>query len=355
LAKVTAPSAFPDALAPSVTLRDVAERAGVHPATVSRALNLQTRGMVSAETLERVLESARELNYRTNAIARSLRTQRSQTVGVVIPDIANPLFPRIVRGIDNALEEVRYGSLVAYTDGRDDRLLERFELLRQRGVDGLLVATARHSDPALDMLVAGQVPVVQINRRSQNNAIPSVTPDDRGGIRSAVEFLVELGHEKIAHLAPPKSHSTGRSRIAGFRAAMRRAGLPVPPGFVQSGRFITLDEGARLCAALLEAHPEVTAIVAGNDLMALGCYDALSAAGLRCPEDVSIVGFNDMPFAERFDPPLTTVRFDHYEMGAAAVGVLLRRLTAGDAEPAEVHLELETQLVVRGSTAPPRR
>jgi LacI family transcriptional regulator len=337
-----------------VTLREVAEHAGVHPATVSRALNPQTRQMVSRDTLERVLDSARELNYRTNAIARSLRTQRSQTVGVVIPDIANPLFPRIVRGIDDALQEIRYTSLVTYTDGRDDRLMERFDLLRQRGVDGLLVATARHSDAALDALAGAGVPVVQINRRSQNRAIPSVTPDDRGGIRSAVDFLAGLGHTKIAHLAPPRSHSTGRERIAGFRAAMRRAGLEVRSEFIESGRAVTLEEGARLCAALLEAHPEVTAIVAGNDLMALGCYDALRTAGLRCPDDISIIGFNDMPFAERFDPPLTTVRFDHYEMGAAAVGVLLRRLRAPDGEPAAVHLELETRLVVRGSTGPPR-
>jgi LacI family transcriptional regulator len=353
LPKATLQPATHEGLAPSVTLREVAEHAGVHPATVSRALNPQTQQMVSADTLQRVLQSARELNYRTNAIARSLRTQRSQTVGVVIPDIANPLFPRIVRGIDDALEDVRYASLVTYTDGRDDRLLERFELLRQRGVDGLLVATARHNDPPLDMLVAAGIPVVQINRRSQNKAIPSVTPDDRGGIRSAVEFLAELGHERIALMAPPQTHSTGRARIAGFRSAMRRAGLEVPAGLVQSARAVTLEEGRRICTSLLDAHPGVTAIVAGNDLMALGCYDSLRAAGRRCPDDVSVIGFNDMPFAERFDPPLTTVRFDHYEMGAAAVGVLLRRLRATEAEPAAAHLELETRLVVRGSAAPP--
>ncbi|HWD74087.1 MAG TPA: LacI family DNA-binding transcriptional regulator [Solirubrobacteraceae bacterium] len=351
--KATLQPATHEGLAPSVTLREVAEHAGVHPATVSRALNPQTQQMVSADTLQRVLQSARELNYRTNAIARSLRTQRSQTVGVVIPDIANPLFPRIVRGIDDALEDVRYASLVTYTDGRDDRLLERFELLRQRGVDGLLVATARHNDPPLDMLVAAGIPVVQINRRSQNKAIPSVTPDDRGGIRSAVELLAELGHERIALMAPPQTHSTGRARIAGFRSAMRRARLEVPAGLVQSARAVTLEEGRRICTSLLDAHPDVTAIVAGNDLMALGCYDSLRAAGRRCPDDVSVIGFNDMPFAERFDPPLTTVRFDHYEMGAAAVGVLLRRLRASETESPAAHLELETRLVVRGSAAPP--
>jgi LacI family transcriptional regulator len=340
-------------LSSSVTLREVAERAGVHPATVSRALNPQTDHMVSAGTLQRVLEAAQELNYRTNTIARSLRTQRSLTVGVVIPDITNPLFPRMMRGIDDALESVQYASLVTYTDGRDERLLERFALLRQRGVEGLIVATARHRDPVLESLEQSGVPVVQINRRCQSKVIPSVTADDRGGVEAAVAYLVELGHRKIAHVGGPQTHSTGRARLAGFRSAMRRAGLPVPPGLAVSGRAVTAEEGARVFTTLLSNHPEVTAVVAANDLVALGCYDALRAAGRRCPEDVSVIGFNDMEFADRFDPPLTTIHFDHYAMGAAAADVLMRRLQASDSAPPAVRLELEARLVIRASTAPP--
>ncbi|HWD85899.1 MAG TPA: LacI family DNA-binding transcriptional regulator [Solirubrobacteraceae bacterium] len=352
--------AIPDAMNPggvstSVTLREVAVRAGVHPATVSRALNPQTQQMVSSETLERVLEAARELNYRTNTIARSLRTQRSLTVGVVIPDITNPLFPRMMRGIDDALEEVQYASLVTYTDGRDERLLERFELLRQRGVDGLIVATARHSDAVLDSLERSGIAVVQINRRSRNKDIPSVTADDRAGTRAAVEYLVELGHRHIAHIGGPQRHSTGRTRLAEFRSAMRRAGLGVPEGSAVTGRSVTIQEGFRVGREVLAGHPEVTAILAGNDLMALGCYDALRSAGRRCPQDVSVIGFNDMEFADRFDPPLTTIHFDHYEMGAAAVEILMRRLRSGGPgnQPA-ARLELDTELIVRASTAPPR-
>ncbi|HEY3771394.1 MAG TPA: LacI family DNA-binding transcriptional regulator [Solirubrobacteraceae bacterium] len=340
-------------VSPSVTLREVARHAGVHPATVSRALNPETQQMVNADTLERVLAAARELNYRTNTIARSLRTQRSLAVGVVIPDITNPLFPRMLRGIDDALEKVQYTSLVAYTDGRDERLLDRFELLRQRGVDGLIVATASHDDPTLDSLEATGVPVVQINRHSRNAAIPAVTADDRGGVRTAVEHLVSLGHRHIAHVGGPQTHSTGWSRLAGFQAAMRRARLEVPAGYVQLGQSVTLEEGARAATALLAQHPEVTAIVAGNDLVALGCYDAVRAAGLSCPRDVSVVGFNDMSFADRFDPPLTTIHFDHYEMGAVAARALLDRLGSSAGDPV-TQLELETTLVVRASTAPPR-
>jgi LacI family transcriptional regulator len=339
-------------LAPA-TLRQVADRAGVHPGTVSRALNPATQQMVRADTLERVRAAARELQYRTNTIARSLRTQRSLTVGVLIPDLTNPLFPRMMRGIDDALERVQHASLVAYTDGRDERLMERFETLRQRGVDGLIVATARHIDPALDRLVASGVPVVQMNRRSSNRSIPAVTADDRTGARQAVAHLAELGHRAIAHVGGPQAHSTGRGRLAGYRAGMRAGGLPVPDGYVALGRAVTIDEGARASAALLAEHPEITAIVAGNDLMALGCYDALRAAGLRCPDDVSVTGFNDMTFADRFNPPLTTIRFDPHEMGTAAVDLLMPRLRGPGEPEGAVRLELETELVVRASTAPP--
>ncbi|MGH2930747.1 MAG: LacI family DNA-binding transcriptional regulator, partial [Solirubrobacteraceae bacterium] len=194
---------------PAVTLRDVALHAGVHPATAGRALNPDTRAMVRSATLARVLDSARELEYRTNAAARSLRTHRTATVGVIIPDITNPLFPPIVRGIDEALEESNHASLVVYTGGRDDRLVDRIDLLRRRGVDGLIVATARRHDRTLAALAVDGLPIVQVNRRTENRAIASVTVDNLGGSIHAVGHLIALGHERIAHLGAPQSHSTG--------------------------------------------------------------------------------------------------------------------------------------------------
>jgi LacI family transcriptional regulator len=309
--------------------------------------------MVHPSTLERVLKSARDLNYRTNAAARSLRTQRTATVGVVIPDIRNPLFPPIVAGMDDVLDVAGYASLVVYTGGRDDRLVDRVDLLRQRGVDGLIVATAQRRDKTLDKLQADQIPLVQVNRRTENKAIASVTVDDIGGSAAAVEYLVQLGHERIAHLGSTQNHSTGRARLAGYRAAMRRAGLPVTPGLTPVTRAVTTAEGARVGAALLEGHPEVTAIIAGNDLMALGCFEAVRAVGLRCPKDVSIIGFNDMPFADHFDPPLTTVHFDAYEMGNAAAQLLLAQLRSEGPPSSVSHIEMETRLVIRRSAAPP--
>jgi LacI family transcriptional regulator len=335
----------------TVRLRDVAEHAGVHPATVSRALNPETQQMVNAKTLQRVLASARVLNYRTNTIARSLRTQRSNTVGVLIPDIANPVFPRIVRGVEDTLDEAHYTSLIAYTDGRSDVVADRIDRLRQRGVDGLIVATARWRDPELDALVADGVQVVQINRRAGNDAIPSVTVDSNRGMHEAVDHIVGLGHEHVAYLGAPQRLSTGRERIASFRKAMRRAGLTVDPDLIRVSHGVTVEEGHRLCLALIKEHPELTAIVAGNDLMALGCYDAFADARRKCPKDISVIGFNDMPFADRFEPPLTTVHFDQYEMGAAAAAMLLRRLRGNGDDAPVSHVELETRLVVRRSTA----
>jgi LacI family transcriptional regulator len=335
----------------NVRLRDVAAHAGVHPATVSRALNPETQQMVNAKTLQRVLASAQALNYRTNTIARSLRTRRSNTVGVLIPDITNPVFPRIVRGVEDTLDEAHYTSLIAYTDGRTDLIADRIDRLGQRGVDGLIVATARWRDPDLDALAADGVPIVQINRRAGNETIPSVTVDAGRGMQEAIDHISEMGHEHVAYLGAPQRLSTGRERLASFRKAMRRAGLTVNPDLVRASQAVTVEEGHRLSLALLEEHPELTTIVAGNDLMALGCYDALAETRRKCPKDVSIIGFNDMPFADRFEPPLTTIHFDQYEMGAAAAAMLLRRLRGNGDDAPVSHVELETRLVVRRSTA----
>lgn len=338
----------PDAV---VTLRDVAQRAGVHPGTVSRALNEETRGLVNDETAERVLKAAQELGYRPNPIARGLKTNRSYTIGVLIPDLTNPLFPPIVRGIEDGLEEAGYTPLVANTDNDPERERVALQAMRARQVDGIVTATARSDHDVLDQLAASHLPIVLVNRSVEGAELPAVTVDDRLGIRLAVDHLADLGHRRIAHLAGSQRLSTGRRRYEGFVAAMGERGLEAAEELTRFSDAFTEAEGARVCRELLDAGPEVTAIIAGNDLMALGCYDVLAERGLECPRDVSVVGFNDMPFADRFQPPLTTVRIPHYEIGASAAAMLLRRLQAPD-EPAE-QLLLEPELVVRSSTAPP--
>jgi LacI family transcriptional regulator len=332
------------------TLRDVARIAGVHPGTVSRALNPATEALVRDETVARVRQVAEELGYRPNPLARGLKTNRTFTVGVIVPDIQNPLFPPIIRGIDDRLGEAGYTPLIANTDNDPARERTDFEAMRARAVDGFITATARLDHELLDEIAALGVPLVLVNRGLEDGSLPSATPDDRAGIRLAVEHLVGLGHRRIAHLAGPQGVSTGRRRYEGFRAAMGAAGLDA--SLVRAGRAFTEPEGARLCEELLAAGEPVTAIVAGNDLMALGCYDVFAARGIECPRELSVTGFNDMPFADRFAPPLTTVRIPHYDVGVAAAQLLLDLLDGSHDGPADVVLPVE--LVVRGSTAAPR-
>jgi LacI family transcriptional regulator len=335
----------------AITLRDVARLAGVHAGTVSRALNPETEGLVNAETVRRVREVAAELGYRPNPMARGLRTNRTFTVGVLVPDIQNPLFPPIIRGIDDRLGEAGYTPLIANTENDPERERLDFAAMRARQVDGIITATARLDHELLDGVAASGLPLVLVNRRVEDGTLPSAAPDDITGMRLAVEHLVGLGHSRIAHLGAPQELSTGHLRHLGFVEAMRAAGLEPDPALVRFGRAFTESEGERVCAELLGSGGEVTAIVAGNDLMALGCYDVFAARGLDCPREISVVGFNDMPFANRFNPPLSTVRIRHYEIGVAAAELLLERLQQPDAPPRQVVLEPE--LVARGSSGPP--
>jgi LacI family transcriptional regulator len=333
------------------TLRDVARLAGVHPATASRALNEATRSLVTAATVQRVAAAAEELAYRPNPIARGLRTSRSFTIGVVIPDLTNPLFPPIVRGIEDTLNRSGYGALAMNTDNDPARERNAIETLRAREVDGFITATARRDDKALEELIDSGIPVALVNRRLPDRRVPVAGVDDREGIRHAVAHLAELGHERIAHIGVSRGLSTGNERYEGFVEAMSAMGLDPDPDLIALAESFTEPEGARLCGALLDAGRGVTAIVAGNDLIALGCYDAMHERGVACPAEISVVGFNDMPFVARFSPPMTTIRIPHYEMGVAAAELLLERIESPDAPPREVLLQ--PALVVRGSTAAP--
>ncbi|HEX7186892.1 MAG TPA: LacI family DNA-binding transcriptional regulator, partial [Actinomycetes bacterium] len=332
------------------TLRDVAEAAAVHVATASRALNPQTRSMVSAATAERVVLAAAELGYRPNIYARSLKTARSDSVGLVIPDLMNPLVPPMVRGAEDVLVPAGYNPLVANTDNDPSRERAQIQSLRARQVEGLIVATARLQHPYLETLHEGGVPLVLANRLLGAGQIPSVTADNAVGSAAAVAHLAALGHTRIAHVSGPQELSTGLVRRRGYLQGLRDAGLPEDPRLVVACDAWTEEEGARAFGALLDAGIEVTAVVAGHDRVALGCYEALAARGLSCPEDISVVGFNDMPFMDKMRPAMTTVRVDHYQVGAEAARLLLDALR-DPGRPARAVL-LPTVLVVRGSTGP---
>ena len=337
---------------PPSTLRDVAEAAGVHPATASRALNPATRGLVNAETARRVIKVAESLGYRPNPIARGLKTAKSGSIGLVIPDLTNPLFPPIVRGIEEVLEAAGYSGLVVNTDNDPGRERVQVESLRSRQVEGLIVATALLKHPLMEELTREGVQMVMVNRRPEGIDVPSITPDDATGIRLAVEHLASLGHRRIAHLAGPENTSTGVARARAFRAAVRDLGIDDDPGLVRTCDFWSEDAGAEGLRELLDSGAEFTAVVAGNDLIALGCYDVFAERDITCPDDMSVVGFNDMPFLDKLRPPLTTIAIPHHQIGAEAARLLLDAIAEPNRPARSVQLPLS--LVVRGSTAPPR-
>lgn len=334
-----------------MTIADVAELAGVHKATVSRALNKLTEHQVKPSTAKRVQRAAQQLGYRPNMVARGLRTSLSMTVGVILPDLTNPLFPPIVRGIESRLAPRGYTALIVNTDGDDELESAAFESLLERRVDGFIIATGQTDHALLEGTARRDVKAVMLNRGALGGEYPLVTGDDAAGVAAAVDHLVELGHRDIVHVAGPSNFTTSIVRAEAFSAAAaRHDGVRYA---LSSAPALSIRAGEAGMVDLIRQRRELpTAIVAGNDLLAVGILRSLRDHGLSCPGDVSVVGFNDMPFAQDLNPPLTTVRVPHTEMGTEAARLLLDSIDADTMNP--VTVTLPVSLVVRESTAVPR-
>jgi LacI family transcriptional regulator len=336
-----------------ITIDDVAKLANVHKGTVSRALNISTESQVNPATVKRVKRAARQIGYVPNAVARSLRTNLSMSIGVILPDLTNPFFPPIVRGIENYLRPRGYTTLLANTDGHDSIEVAAFDSLLERRVDGFVLATGRHGEQEfLRQAFERNVFVVMLNREAGDVPYPLVTGNDSSGVVAAVNHLVELGHRDLLHLAGPFNLSTSNVRADAFTAAC--ASHKGVRGTVLEATALTVVAGQDSMDDVISKRARsVTAVVAGNDLLALGVLRSLRAHGLSCPDDVSVVGFNDMPFAEDISPPLTTVRVPVVEMGTESARLLLQNIEAGSQKP--VTLSLPVSLIVRSSTGPAKR
>lgn len=333
-----------------LTIKQVAEKAGVDRSTVSRALNPKRRELVSPAVVRKVEAAARALGYRPNPLAASLRTRRSGAIGVLLPDITNPVFPPIIQGVEASLRVSGCVALIAGVEGDAEDQARVLDQLIARRVDGLIIATAARDEALVARCVAARVPFVLVNRSAEKVGLPTVVNDDRASMRLAVQHLASLGHRRIGHVAGPEGLSTGHTRRLGFLEAMREIGLR--PDLVTESAAYAREAGRRGCQQLLDRAPDCTAIVAANDLLALGCYDAVRGSGRQCPRDVSIVGHNDMPLMDLVSPPLTTVRIQHREMGVQAARLLIEHIESSD-RPG-VTVMLEPTLVVRASTAAPR-
>lgn len=332
-------------------IKDIARIAQVHPSTVSRVLNPATRSMVSEALAKEILRIAGDLGYRRNPLASGLRTRKTFTVGIIIPDLTNPVFPPIVRSAEQTLDGAGYIAVLADSGSRERSEREIIENMRARDVDGLILATATRRDPVVDTCIEQGIPVVLVNRTVSRHNVPAVVNDDELGIELALEHLAGLGHETIAYIGGPQSTSTGYARYHAFTKSAKKLGLGVEKNLVTNAKAFSEAAGAAALDALLETGERFTAALTANDLLALGCYDALRARGLSCPRDISITGFNDMPYVDRMDPPLTTLRIAHDALGVQAAQLLLERIENPDGPVEERRLAPE--LIVRGSTAPP--
>ncbi|HEX9877224.1 MAG TPA: LacI family DNA-binding transcriptional regulator [Gammaproteobacteria bacterium] len=329
-------------------IKDVAKRAGVHPSTVSRVLNPATRSMVSAALAERVMSIADELGYRRNPLASGLRTRKTYTVGIVIPDLTNPVFPPIVRSAERTLDRQGYIAILADSGGRQRSERTIIENMSARHVDGLILASATRKDPGVDACVDQGIPLVLVNRTVSRHNVSAVVNDDELGIELALQHLAQLGHRRIAYVGGPRTTSTGYVRHRAFLKRARELGLDVERRLAVNANAFTAAAGEAALRRLLDSGGVFSAVLTANDLLALGCYDALKRRGLRCPEDVSVTGFNDMPYADRFDPPLTTLHIPQDELGVQAARLLLERI-ADPSAPAKL-VRLEPRLIIRGST-----
>lgn len=330
-----------------VTINDVAAAAGVNPATVSRALR-GVAGKVSAAKRAEIEAIARKLGYTPNVVAASLRTKRTNIAAIVVPDLANPMFAPLVKGLEQELR--RHDMLALITQPPEDRR-ERAELIRalvMHQVRGLLILAAEQDDAMLDMAMEQKIPTVLVNRGSGDRRFSSVVNDDRESVRLVVEHLHGLGHRRIAHIAGPAFLSTGLAR----RKAFEELAQPLCDGVlpIAEAQAFTREEGLRAGRQLLDLGPGAfTAVFASNDLLALGMLDAARERGVAVPQDMSVVGHNDMPFVDIVQPPLTTVHMPIVEMSRQAAQMFMELVREG-AMPTTTRI-LQTTLVVRQSTA----
>jgi LacI family transcriptional regulator len=332
-------------LAGKVTIQDIAREARVHPASVSRALR-GASNKVSTETRQNIERIAREMGYRPNPIAASLRTKRTNLIAVVVPDLGNPLFGPIVQGLETELREQGLMCLIVQTPAQAAARADVVVALADRQVSGLLILAAESDDPLLAAAERFRLPTVLINRGFGERRFPSVVNDDRESVRLVLDHLVGLGHASIAHVAGPDRSSTCHARRVAFVEFSKSLGVAA---VVVEARAFTRQAGFVAASALLEKPPSFTAIFGANDLIAMGVLDALHQHGLAVPEDMSVVGYNDMPFVDLIAPPLTTVRVAVDQMSRQAAQLLLEQLRTPDQDP--TMRVLMPRLIVRASTA----
>jgi LacI family transcriptional regulator len=330
-------------------MKDVAKLAGVSTATVSHVINKNR--FVSESTTQTVLEAMEQLQYQPNALARSLRRKNTLTLGLVLPDSANPFYAEVARGIEDLAYQEGYTVLFGSTEDKPEKEADYLRVFREKQVDGVILLTVGKMTDHIQVILEQNIPLVIVDHEFKDIRADCVIAENRRGGFLAARHLIQLGHRRIACIYGSSHRGTGEERLNGFEDALRENNIPVDPGLVASGDF-TAEGGYFAGKSLLAHEPDrPTAIFACNDLMAFGAMGAVYEAGLRIPEDISIVGFDDISLSGYVFPPLTTVHQPKYEMGYLGAKILLEQIRAVEPIPSRLHV-LPTELIIRKSTQP---
>jgi len=322
---------------------------------VSRVLNDQTHYM-RKETRERVLQAVAELGYRPSSVARSLVSKRTHTVGLLISDVGNPFYPEVIHGVEDIALEHGYDVFLCNTGYDLDRGMALVRSLADKSVDGALLMSSSMSDELVLELAHHRIPIVVLDweLRVFQGVIGTIAVDFETGIRAAANHLVDLGHRRLAHVSGPFHLRTAHARRDAFLAGAADSGVDPESVLVVEGNF-RIDGGRRALQQLLEEPQRPTAVFAANDLMALGILWAARDRGLRVPEDLSVIGFDDIQLASEVSPALTSVALPRFEIGTLAMEMLLELISSADEPQSKAlrHDEVRSDLVIRRSTAPP--
>ena len=327
-----------------VTLKKVAERAGVSINTASRAIN--NKPDVNAETKKRVLKAAKELGYVRNATAVALRTRKTRTIGVVIADNRNPFYAEVLSGMEAAARKKNYHIILANTQRDYKQEEEAINLLLAKRVDGLLIAPVQDKDDDIRRLIETNIPCVIVGRYFNDIETDAVYNDEVKGGFLATEYLIKKGHKKIAFIDGFLYKSPARGRLEGYKKALKDYGIPIDERLITVGD-IDVEDGYSRTKQLFEQDIDFTALFAYNDMMAFGAIRAIKEKGLGIPEDIGLVGYDDIPFSSLMNPPLTTIRLKKQEMGMESVNLLLSRINGRRKRVKKIMLDVE--LIVRGT------
>ncbi len=329
-----------------VTIKDIAKEAGVSITTVSRVINNKTEG-VGEETRERILKIIDEKGYTPNYIARGLVLKKTQVVGVIIPDIMNPFFPEIIRGVEDTAAKHGYNIILCNTDSKWDKEKEYIKLLIDKYVDGIIYTGSMQSDREnIEELMDSSIPFVFLDRFVHVDGASYVCDDGVAGMYEMVSYLIEEGHRNIAYISGARESSTARDRLEGYKKALIDHGIPFNPELVVHGDY-KMSSGKLGMGELLKLPYQFTAVACANDLMAVGALDTLHEKGIEVPKEISITGYDDIYLAGMTYPKLTTMAQAKYSLGVQAMKLLVE-LMDGKSTGAE-EIVLRPRLVVRDS------